>query len=219
VLQSRRHACGMDAISLVEQWIAKATASRTVALPLWGRIFVPCTLIEAVVLIGINIAISVIMRDCLTSLLLALSSVTILFMCYFAIEAVRTENVYQLAAYAHATFLLHHDVYIVWLTEAELTIPLSDSCVAFSQVHPDLGFFHRLLRAATDRYNRRARPHRSRHWSASLHSRAHCHGPRLCECSPAVRASIIQRARAFCTPPPWLAQYGTHLSTLWSPPE
>ena len=50
--------------------------------------------------IGINAAISVIAGDCLTSLILALGSLTIVFMCYFALEAVRTENMYQLAAYA-----------------------------------------------------------------------------------------------------------------------
>ena len=54
---------------------------------------------QTLVLVGVNTAISVLTDDCLSTLLLTLGSVTTLFMAYFAIEAVRTENRYQLAAY------------------------------------------------------------------------------------------------------------------------
>lgn len=71
--------------------------TRTVALPLWARFFLPCTILQSAILIGINVAIGVLAEDCLTWLILALSSLVTLFMCYFAIEAVRTENAYQCA--------------------------------------------------------------------------------------------------------------------------
>lgn len=69
--------------------------TRTVQLPVWSRFFVPCTILQAAILIGINIAVSILTDDCLTYLVLGLSSLTTLFMCYFAVEAVRTENIYQ----------------------------------------------------------------------------------------------------------------------------
>ena len=69
--------------------------TRTVALPLWSRFFVPCTVLQALLLIGANTVLSILVEDCLTTLVLALSSLTVLFMCYFAIEAVRTENKHQ----------------------------------------------------------------------------------------------------------------------------
>lgn len=71
--------------------------TRSVALPLWARFFVPCTLLQSAILIGVNVAIGILSDDCLTSLILGISSLVTLFMCYFAIEAVRTENSYQYA--------------------------------------------------------------------------------------------------------------------------
>ena len=74
--------------------------TRTMTLPLSSRFYVLAVLVQAVVLIGVNTAISILTADCLSALVLGLGSVTTLFMSYFAIEAVRTENRYQLAAYA-----------------------------------------------------------------------------------------------------------------------
>jgi hypothetical protein len=74
--------------------------TRTVSLPLRSRLYVLAVLAQALVLIGVNTAISVLTADCPSTLMLTLGSLTTLFMGYFAIEAVRTENKYQLAAYA-----------------------------------------------------------------------------------------------------------------------
>ena len=74
--------------------------TRTTALPLSSRFYVLAVLVQAVVIIAVNVIISVLVNDCLSALVLGLASVTTLFMSYFAIEAVRTENRYQLAAYA-----------------------------------------------------------------------------------------------------------------------
>ena len=74
--------------------------TRTTELPLTSRFYVVVVIVQAVILIGVNIAIAVLVDDCLSALVLTLASVTILFMSYFAIEAIRTDNRHQLAAYA-----------------------------------------------------------------------------------------------------------------------
>ena len=74
--------------------------TRTTALPLTSRFYVLAVLIQAAVLIGVNTAIAVLVQDCLSTLVLGLANLTTVFMSYFAIEAIRTENRHQLAAYA-----------------------------------------------------------------------------------------------------------------------
>ena len=81
-----------------EWWLmhsGRGYLSRTVALPVCSRIFVVCVLLQAVVIIGVNTTISVLISDCLSTLVLGLSSSVTLFMSYFAVEAVRTDNSYQ----------------------------------------------------------------------------------------------------------------------------
>ena len=91
----------VGAARAMQEWFVtrrgRGLYTRTVALPLWARFFLPCTILQSAILIGINVAIGVLAEDCLTWLILALSSLVTLFMCYFAIEAVRTENAYQCA--------------------------------------------------------------------------------------------------------------------------
>ena len=79
--------------------------TRTVALPLWGKVFVQCVILQTFVLIGVNVAIAVLIADCFMILILALASLTTLFMSYFAVDAVRSENVYQLGAYVTTSFV------------------------------------------------------------------------------------------------------------------
>ena len=76
---------------------ARGAYLRTVENPVWSRIFVQCIALHALVLVGISVAVAVLESDCHFSLLLSLASMTTLFMSYFALEAVRTENVYQCA--------------------------------------------------------------------------------------------------------------------------
>ena len=73
--------------------------TRTTALSLSSKIYVILVVTQAVVLLSVNTALSVITDDCLSTLVLGLGSVSVLFMSYFAIEAVRNDNRYQLAAY------------------------------------------------------------------------------------------------------------------------
>ena len=84
--------------SCCERWWLLSRAPRT-AIPLWGRVFIGCNLLQLVVTIGVNVTISVLTGDCSTSLMLALASLTVGFMVYFAIEAMRTENIAQLTVY------------------------------------------------------------------------------------------------------------------------
>ena len=74
---------------------------RTVENPVWSRIFVLCVALHTLVLVGINVAVGLLESDCHFTLLLSLASMTTLFMSYFALEAVRTENVYQCASTVH----------------------------------------------------------------------------------------------------------------------
>lgn len=64
-------------------------------MPVWGRVFVPCVVLQTAVLVGINTAVAVLVQDCLSTLLMVLASLGTVFMTYFAVEAVRTENIYQ----------------------------------------------------------------------------------------------------------------------------
>ena len=74
--------------------------TRTIALPLWARIFVPSAFAQCAVLICVDGTVAVLTGgSCFWILTAGLASVTSLFMAYFAVEAVRTENIYQLAAY------------------------------------------------------------------------------------------------------------------------
>ena len=68
---------------------------RTLTLPIWGRVFVPCVLAHTLILLGVELAIAVLANDCLTWLFMGLASLSLVFMCYFALEAVRTENFWQ----------------------------------------------------------------------------------------------------------------------------
>eukprot|EP00900_Chrysochromulina_parva_P000924 jgi/Chrpa1/10832/Chrysochromulina_OHIO_Genome00017388-RA len=72
-------------------------------MPFWGRIFVPVVVVQMIVLITLNTVVAVLLNDCLATMLTVLSSLGTVFMTYFAVEAVRTDNIYQLAAYAGAS--------------------------------------------------------------------------------------------------------------------
>ncbi len=81
-------------------WVIRAGRglyTRTVSLSLWGRLFVVSVIVQACVVVALNVTVSVVVGDCLTVILLGVSSLTTLFMSYFAVEAVRTENAYQCA--------------------------------------------------------------------------------------------------------------------------
>ena len=77
--------------------------TRTTELSLWGRVFVPCVLLQGLLTTGLSVALALIATDCLVSIVLAMLTLTILFAAYFAVEAVRTENVFQLCAYIGAS--------------------------------------------------------------------------------------------------------------------
>ena len=79
--------------------------TRTVVIPLWAGIFVPCVILQSLVLVGVCTAIAILTDDCFSTLILGLASLTTLFMAYFAVEAVRKEDVYQLAAYAASSLI------------------------------------------------------------------------------------------------------------------
>ena len=72
--------------------------TRTFALPAGGRVFVPFVLIQTVVTVSLNITLAVHSGDCMVILQMGAVILSILFMAYFAIESVRTENHYQCAA-------------------------------------------------------------------------------------------------------------------------
>lgn len=101
--------------------------TRTLSLPLWTRLFVPCTFLQTAILVGVNVAISVLADDCLTALVLGLSSLTTLFMCYFAVEAVRTENAYQLTAYLACSglFLSSYLPPVMGMSDGPHHVPMS----------------------------------------------------------------------------------------------
>ena len=77
--------------------------TRTTELSVWGRAFVPCVLLQALLTVGLSLSLVVIAADCRVSILLALLTLAVLAAAYFAVEAVRTENAYQLVAYALAS--------------------------------------------------------------------------------------------------------------------
>ena len=77
--------------------------TRTTELSVWGRAFVPCVLLQALLTLGLSLSLAVIAADCRVSILLALLTLAVLAAAYFAVEAVRTENAYQLVAYALAS--------------------------------------------------------------------------------------------------------------------
>ena len=64
-------------------------------MPFWGRIFVPVVVVQMIVLITLNTVVAVLLNDCLATMLTVLSSLGTIFMTYFAVEAVRTDNIYQ----------------------------------------------------------------------------------------------------------------------------
>ena len=64
-------------------------------MPFWGRIFVPVVVVQMIVLITLNTVVAVLLNDCLATMLTVLSSLGTVFMTYFAVEAVRTDNIYQ----------------------------------------------------------------------------------------------------------------------------
>jgi hypothetical protein len=68
---------------------------RTISMPFWGRIFVPVVVVQMIVLITLNTVVAVLLNDCLATMLTVLSSLGTIFMTYFAVEAVRTDNIYQ----------------------------------------------------------------------------------------------------------------------------
>ena len=68
---------------------------RTISMPFWGRIFVPVVVVQMIVLITLNTVVAVLLNDCLATMLTVLSSLGTVFMTYFAVEAVRTDNIYQ----------------------------------------------------------------------------------------------------------------------------
>lgn len=70
---------------------------------MWGKIFVPTVLVQGLTTTGLSLSLAVVSHDCLACIVLALFTLAILFASYFAIEAVRTENVYQLFAYVAAS--------------------------------------------------------------------------------------------------------------------
>jgi len=79
-------------------WISRrgrGSFVRTFSMPIWSRVFVTCVVLQTVVLVALNISVAVLLQDCLALLLSGLASLGVLFMSYFAIEAVRTENIYQ----------------------------------------------------------------------------------------------------------------------------
>ena len=61
----------------------------------WAQIFVPCVVLHTTVLTCINTSIAVLAKDCVVTLVMVLSSLSLVFMCYFAVEAVRTDNFFQ----------------------------------------------------------------------------------------------------------------------------
>ena len=77
--------------------------TRTTELSFWGRAFVPFVLLQALLTVGLSLSLVVIAADCRVSILLALLTLAVLAAGYFAVEAVRTENAYQLLAYALAS--------------------------------------------------------------------------------------------------------------------
>jgi hypothetical protein len=77
--------------------------TRTTELSFWGRAFVPFVLLQALLTVGLSLSLVVIAADCRVSILLALLTLAVLAAAYFAVEAVRTENAYQLLAYALAS--------------------------------------------------------------------------------------------------------------------
>ena len=77
--------------------------TRTTELSFWGRAFVPCVLLQALLTVGLSLSLAVLAADCLVSILLALLTLAVLSAAYFAVEAVRTENIYQLLAYVSAS--------------------------------------------------------------------------------------------------------------------
>ena len=80
-----------------------ALTTRTTELSMWGKIFVPTVLVQGLTTTGLSLSLAVVSTDCLASIVLAIFTLAILFASYFAIEAVRTENVYQLFAYMAAS--------------------------------------------------------------------------------------------------------------------
>ncbi|KAL1506918.1 hypothetical protein AB1Y20_007782 [Prymnesium parvum] len=82
-------------------WISqrgRGMQARTVPLPAAGRAFVPSVLVHTLATVGLNLALCL-GADCMLLLELGLSALVAVFVAYFAIEAVRTENQYQLFAY------------------------------------------------------------------------------------------------------------------------
>ena len=77
--------------------------TRTTELSVWGRAFVPAVLLQALLTLGLSLSLVVLAADCRVSILLALLTLAVLAAAYFAVEAVRTENAYQLLAYALAS--------------------------------------------------------------------------------------------------------------------
>lgn len=62
--------------------------------------------LQAATSIGLSVALAISTADCLVRMTVVMACWTALAACGFAIEAVRTENVYQLAAYAASTAIL-----------------------------------------------------------------------------------------------------------------
>ena len=55
----------------------------------------PVVVVQMIVLITLNTVVAVLLNDCLATMLTVLSSLGTVFMTYFAVEAVRTDNIYQ----------------------------------------------------------------------------------------------------------------------------
>ena len=82
-------------------WIAqrgRGLWTRTVETPVYGRVFVVCALVQASVLVATDTVLALRSGDCITVAATSLLTVSAIFIVYFAVEAIRTENVYQLAA-------------------------------------------------------------------------------------------------------------------------